>query len=99
MAIYKLIDNDNSILRVSLSGVSEDCDREKLQEDLIETMKNFQGLGLSANQCGIMERVFIMYSDVKKREIIACFNPVIVSESDDKILMEELCKKKKCRAG
>ena len=91
MAIYKLIDNDNSILRVSLSGVSEDCDREKLQEDLIETMKNFKGLGLSANQCGIMERVFVMYSDFEKREAIACFNPKILNFSKEEVIMDEGC--------
>ena len=91
MAIYKLIDNDNSILRVSLSEVSEDCDREKLQEDLIETMKNFKGLGLSANQCGIMERVFVMYSDFEKREATACFNPKILDYSKEKVIMDEGC--------
>ena len=91
MAIYKLIDNDNPILRVSLSGVSEDCDRKKLQEDLIETMKNFNGLGLSASQCGIMERVFVMYSDFDKREGIACFNPKILDYSKEEVIMEEGC--------
>jgi peptide deformylase len=91
MAIYKLIDSDNTILRVSLSGVSEDCDREKLQEDLIETMKNFNGLGLSASQCGIMERVFVMYSDFDKREGIACFNPKILDYSKEEVIMEEGC--------
>ena len=91
MAIYKLVDNDNPILRVSLSGISEDCDREKLQEDLIETMKNFKGLGLSANQCGIMERVFVMYSDFEKREATACFNPKILNYSKEEVIMQEGC--------
>ena len=91
MAIYKLVDNDNPILRVSLSGISEDCDREKLQEDLIETMKNFKGLGLSENQCGIMERVFVMYSDFEKREATACFNPKILNYSKEEVIMQEGC--------
>ena len=39
--MYKLIESDNPILKVPLSGVSEDCDRQKLQDELIETMKNF----------------------------------------------------------
>ena len=91
MAVIKLIDSDNPILKVPLSGVSEGCDRQKLQDDLIETMKNFKGLGLSANQVGIMERVFVMYSDVMKGEIIACFNPIIITESDEEIMMDEGC--------
>ena len=32
-----------------------------------------------------------MYSDVKKRETITCFNPKIVTQSDTKILMDEGC--------
>ena len=91
MSIHQLLEKNNPILSIPLSGVSENANREQIKNDLIETMKNFNGVGLSANQVGIMERVFIMYSDVKKREIIACFNPVIVSESDEKILMEEGC--------
>ena len=54
-------------------------------------MKNYNGIGLSANQIGIMERVFVMYSDVKKRETITCFNPEIVTKSDTEILMDEGC--------
>ena len=64
MAMYTLLENDNLALGVPLSGCSEDLDRKELKENLIETMKNFHGIGLSANQCGIMERAFVMYSDV-----------------------------------
>ena len=79
MAIYTLLEKDNTALTIPLSGCSEDLDRAELKENLIETMKNFHGIGLSANQCGVMERVFVMYSDVKKVEIIAGFNPQIIS--------------------
>ena len=91
MSIHQLIERNNPILSIPLSGVSENANREQIKNDLIETMKNFNGVGLSANQVGILERVFIMYSDVKKREIIACFNPIIISVSDEEIFMEEGC--------
>jgi len=91
MAIYTLLENDNAVLTVPLSGCSEDLDRKELKENLIETMKNFLGIGLSANQCGIMERAFVMYSDVKKQEIIACFNPRIISEGTEMVTMDEGC--------
>ena len=91
MAIYTLIENDNATLTVPLSGCSEDLDRVELKENLIETMKNFHGIGLSANQCGVMERVFVMYSDVKKDKIIACFNPQILSEGTEMVMMDEGC--------
>ena len=91
MAIYTLLENDNLALTIPLSGCSEDLDRQELKENLIETMKNFHGIGLSASQCGVMERVFVMYSDVKKDEIIACFNPQIISEGTEMVMMDEGC--------
>ena len=63
MAVFNIIGNDNPIMEVSLSGISEKCDRKQLAIDLDETMENSHGLGLSANQMGIMERAFIMFSD------------------------------------
>ena len=91
MAIFKLIENTNPILATALSRCSEDMNRQEMKDNLIETMEHYNGIGLSANQCGIMERVFVMYSDVKKKEIIACFNPKIVTESDEQIFMDEGC--------
>ena len=89
--ICKLIEAKNPIMKVRLSGCSPDLDRDDVEEKLLDSMKHYQGIGLSANQIGIMERVFVMYSDVKKRETITCFNPKIVTQSDTKILMDEGC--------
>ena len=91
MKTYGLIESDSPLLTIPLSGCSKDLNRKELKENLTETMENFTGIGLSANQCGIMERAFVMYSDVKKKEIIACFNPKIISESEEKIFMDEGC--------
>ena len=91
MAIFKLIEITNTALTIPLSGCSEDMNRQEMKDNLIETMEHFNGIGLSANQCGIMERVFVMYSDVKKKEIIACFNPKIITESDEEVFMDEGC--------
>ena len=91
MATYKLLENDNLALTVPLPGCSEDLDRQELKDNLTETMKELHGIGLSASQCGVMERVFVMYSDVNKNETIACFNPQIVTESPEMVLMDEGC--------
>jgi len=91
MAIFKIIGNDNPIMQVPLSGVSEKCDRKQLAEDLNETMENFHGLGLSANQMGIMERAFIMFSDFQKREKLVCFNPEILEYSVEHVFEDEGC--------
>ena len=89
--ICKLIEAENPIMKVRLSGCSPDLDRDDVEEKLLDSMKHYNGIGLSANQIGIMERVFVMYSDVKKRETITCFNPEIVTKSDTEILMDEGC--------
>ena len=91
MSIYKLIENNNPLLSIPLSGCSKDLDRQELKDNLTETMEDYVGVGLSSNQCGIMERAFVMYSDIKKKETIACFNPRIVTESDETVLMDEGC--------
>ena len=89
--ICTLIESNNPLLRIKLSECSSDLDREKVESQLIDSMKHYQGIGLSANQVGIMERVFVMYSDVKKGEIISCFNPKIITQSDTEIVIEEGC--------
>ena len=38
-----------------------------------------------------MERVFVMYSNVNKNEIISCFNPRIIGEGIEMVLMDEGC--------
>ena len=88
--ICTLIESTNPLLRIKLSECSSDLDREKVESQLIDSMKHYQGIGLSANQVGIMERVFVMYSDVKKGEIISCFNPKIITQSDTEIVIDEV---------
>jgi peptide deformylase len=44
------------------------------------TMKLYGGIGLSANQCGIKERVFIIGTDYFQ---LACINPKVISMSED----------------
>ena len=89
--VYKLIEAGNPILKVRLSGCSPDLDRDEIERKLIDSMEHYRGIGLSANQIGIMERVFVMYSDVKKRETITCFNPEITTYSKTEIIMDEGC--------
>ena len=89
--IYKLIENENAVLQVPLSGVSEECSRHELEQDLIATMKNFNGLGLSANQVGIMEKIFVMYTNFDDREAEGIFNPKILTYGERMVFMEEVC--------
>ena len=44
------------------------------------TMKLYNGVGLSANQCGIMQRVFVIGTEHFQ---IACINPKVVAKSEE----------------
>jgi peptide deformylase len=88
---YVLIEKNHPILNLKLESVSPDLDREELVENLVDTMRQENGIGLSANQCGVMERVFVMYSDLKERKIVACFNPQTIEESIETSLEVEGC--------
>ena len=61
---------------------------EELSSSLVETCKTNQGIGLSANQCGLRYRVFVMGAG---DEYVAFFNPKVLSSSEDTVHMEEGC--------
>ena len=90
MAIYKMLEKEHPILKMKLS-LSEDIDAQEVVEGLVETMRTENGIGLSANQVGLLERVFVMYSDVKEKKIMACFDPQIVEMASEQIIMDEGC--------
>ena len=92
MAVYELLENNHPSLSAPLTEVTDSQEgREQIQQDLVDTMRAKNGIGLSANQIGIGARVFTMYADVKKKDIIVCFNPKIVTVSEEQVLMEEGC--------
>jgi len=52
------------------------------------TMQQYGGIGLSANQCGVFERVFVIGTGEFQ---LACINPKIISRSDKAIKADEGC--------
>jgi len=52
------------------------------------TMKLYNGVGLSANQCGIMQRVFVIGTEHFQ---IACINPKVVAQSEEMSKDNEGC--------
>ena len=52
------------------------------------TMKLYGGIGLSANQCGIKERVFIIGTDHFQ---LVCINPKVISMSNECVKENEGC--------
>lgn len=59
-----------------------------LASQLVETCIYHKGLGLSANQCGLRYRVFVMGAG---DNYVAHFNPKIISSSRESVHMEEGC--------
>ena len=89
--ILQLTPNPHPILHERVSKCSYDLDRHEMVKILHDNMIHHQGVGLSANQIGIAERVFIMMIDEETEETITCFNPRIVKTYDEKVWCEEGC--------
>ena len=53
MAVFKLLESDNPVLKVKLEDCNPELNRQELKDNLIETMKHYEGIGLSANQVGV----------------------------------------------
>ena len=57
---------------------------------MLENMVYHHGLGLSANQIGMPVKVFAMRVDESDNTIV-CFNPEILEESEEMVMMSEGC--------
>ena len=89
--LKSLIPSDDPLLHKKIKKCSYNLDRSKLSYTLNENMFHHNGVGLSANQIGIEERVFVMMVDIDLEQTITCFNPKIIKESKDEVVMEEGC--------
>jgi len=89
--ILQLTPNTHPILHEKMKPCSEDLDRREMSRILKENMIHYEGVGLSANQIGISERVFVMILHMETEEIITCFNPRIIKRYKDCGWFEEGC--------
>ncbi len=89
--ILELTPNTHPILHERVKPCSKDLDRPEMSRILKENMVHYGGVGLSANQIGIGERVFIMMLNMETEETITCFNPRIIKRYDDNVWCEEGC--------
>ena len=64
------------------------ADPKLMYDVMLENMVYHRGLGLSANQIGMPVKVFAMRIDDSDMAIV-CFNPEILEESDEMVIMEE----------
>ena len=89
--ILQLTPNTHPILHERVKPCSKNLDRREMSRILKENMIHYEGVGLSANQIGIGERVFIMMLNMETEETITCFNPRIIKRYDDNVWCEEGC--------
>ena len=89
--ILQLTPNTHPILHERVKPCSKDLNRREISRILKENMMYYEGVGLSANQIGICERVFIMVLNMETEETITCFNPRIIKRYEDDVWCEEGC--------
>jgi len=93
MAVLEIKKYPEKILREKASSiVNIDASVQRFIDDMIETMHVAHGVGLAANQVGILQRVCVI--DLRSKEnkvpLIVLINPVIV-EKEGSVEAEEAC--------
>ena len=68
-------------------------DRKELSDSMFEAMKKYGGIGLSANQVGLPFNMFVMgnHLSLENGLKMTCFNPMIISASEETVVMKEGC--------
>ncbi len=89
--IRDLVKSDDNILHRRIKPCGVNLDRHFISKTLIENMFHHDGVGLSANQIGMDVRAFAMVRDIEYNDVIVCFNPRIVTRSDECVWCEEGC--------
>tara|TARA_B100000900_G_C20337654_1_gene616870 strand:- start:31 stop:690 length:660 start_codon:yes stop_codon:yes gene_type:complete len=68
-------------------------DRAELAESMFATMKKYGGIGLTCNQVGLPFNMFVLgdHPGLENGLKMACFNPMIISSSEETTVMKEGC--------
>ena len=96
MAILPVSIYGDKILREKTKDITNiDGTIVQLIQDMFETMRNADGIGLAANQVGIDKSLIVIdlspVEGFEKFKPIVFINPQIISRSEDTIKMEEGC--------
>ena len=80
MAIRKIVKEGDDILRKHCREVSEVTDRiRETMQDMLETTRSEQGVGIAAPQVGIMRRMFV--AEPEPERVYFMINPVRLEQS------------------
>jgi len=82
MAVYPVIQYPDPVLLKPTEPVRSIGPKEELLvRDLIDTMHEAGGVGLSANQIGVSRRVFVACPDGERGAEMVFFNPAIIKRT------------------
>jgi len=94
MSTLEVVTVPSSVLREKAKAVEKiDDEIVKLMDDMLETIYRDDGIGLAANQVGVLKRVIVV--DVSQTrdgsEALLMANPQIIWTSDDEFTYREGC--------
>lgn len=90
---YEIKKYGDPVLKKKAEPVTEfGEDLKKIFDDMLETMYAFNGVGLAANQVGILKQMITIDTSREEDHVILYLaNPVVTSVSKDKVTFEEGC--------
>ncbi len=81
MAVLKVLQYPHPVLKTKAQKVTRITDAEqRLVRDMIETMYAENGVGLAANQIGVLKQIFVASADQIRGKELVFFNPEIVKK-------------------
>ena len=98
--LLKLLPPSDPKVRSAIAPFTDDMlkehdfkDRKELSEEMFKSMARYGGIGISANQVGLPFNMFVLgnHLSLENGLKMACFNPMIVSTSEETIMMKEGC--------
>lgn len=91
MALLPILTYPNPILKTAALPVVEVTDEiRKLVEDMAETMYDAPGVGLAANQVGVLKRIFVIdiADEDEPSNLITFINPEIIEMDGEQVFSE-----------
>ena len=97
---FKLVPPRDPRVNSAIAPFSDDMlkehgikDRKELTDRMFKTMLKYGGIGLTANQVGLPFNMFVLgaHDHIEKGLKMACFNPMIISKSEEEVMMKEGC--------
>jgi len=89
--MFSLVKDPNPILKQEAENwdFNQHVNAAVVEQEMLDTMNSFNGIGLAANQVGLLRRVFVMRTQDGRQ--FGCFNPWIMFGDNDLIEDREGC--------